>query len=54
MNILKSKLPKIEISKISVQNSTIEIPVATKKKKYLDDLISKEFINRYFHEKSKN
>ena len=53
MNTLKSKLPKIEINKNDyVKNDTSNQTVEKKKKKYLDILLSKEFINNYFSKKS--
>jgi|TARA_B110000967_G_scaffold182023_1_gene199647 hypothetical protein len=53
MNTLKSKLPKIEINKNDyVKNDTSNQTVEKKKKKYLDNLLSKEFINNYFSKKS--
>jgi hypothetical protein len=49
MNTLKSKLPKIEINKNDyVKNDTSNQTIEKKKKKYLDNLLSKEFINNYF------
>ena len=53
MNTLKSKLPTIEINKNDyVKNDTSNQTVEKKKKKYLDNLLSKEFINKYFSKKS--
>tara|TARA_B110000908_G_C9898844_1_gene290115 strand:+ start:48 stop:221 length:174 start_codon:yes stop_codon:yes gene_type:complete len=53
MNTLKSKLPKIEINKNDyVKNDISNQTVEKKKKKYLDNLLSKEFINNYFSKKS--
>ena len=53
MNTLKSKLPKIEINKNDyVKNDTSNQTIEKKKKKYLNNLISKEFINNYFSKKS--
>jgi len=53
MNTLKSKLPKIEINKNDyVKNDTSNQTVEKKKKKYLDNLLSKDFINNYFSKKS--
>lgn len=53
MNTLKSKLPKIEINKNDyVKNDTSNQTIEKKKKKYLDNLLSKEFINNYFSKKS--
>tara|TARA_B110000285_G_C15111133_1_gene611187 strand:- start:2159 stop:2332 length:174 start_codon:yes stop_codon:yes gene_type:complete len=53
MNTLKSKLPTIEINKNDyVKNDTSNQTVEKKKKKYLDNLLSKEFINNYFSKKS--
>lgn len=53
MNTLKSKLPKIEINKNDyVKNDTSNQTVEKKKKKYLDNLLSKDFLNNYFSKKS--
>jgi hypothetical protein len=53
MNTLKSKLPKIEINKNDyVKNDASNQTVEKKKKKYLDNLLSKDFLNNYFSKKS--
>tara|TARA_B100001063_G_scaffold47978_1_gene41805 strand:- start:2579 stop:2740 length:162 start_codon:yes stop_codon:yes gene_type:complete len=53
MNSLKSKLPVIDIKKndyvVKKKDKTIE----KKKEKYLDNLISKDFLKKYF-KKEKN
>ena len=52
MNTLKSKLPKIEIKKNDYVKNSISKQTVEKKVKYLDNLLSKEFLNNYFSKKS--
>jgi hypothetical protein len=54
MNTLKSKLPKIEINKNDYDKNSINQSISKQKKeKYLDDLLSKEFITNYFSKHQK-
>ena len=52
MNTLKSKLPKIEIKKNDYIKNSISKQTVEKKVKYLDNLLSKDFLNNYFSKKS--
>ena len=52
MDTLKSKLPTIKINqslKLNIKTKTNKETI--KKEKYLDDLLSKKFIEKYFSEK---
>ena len=54
MDTPKTKLPDIEFSQSDyvVKNTTKK--VTEKKKKYLDDVLSKEFLKKYFSSSSKS
>ena len=52
MDTLKSKLPTIKINQsLKLNLKTKENKKTVQKEKYLDDLLSKEFIKKYFSEK---
>jgi len=54
MDTPKTKLPDIEFSKSDYILKNTTKKVTEKKEKYLDDVLSKEFLKKYFSNSSKS
>ena len=54
MDTLKTKLPDIEISQSDYVLKSDTQKISEKKEKYLDDILSKEFLKKYFSTNSKS
>ena len=54
MDTLKTKLPDLEFSQSDYIVKSTTQKVEEKKEKYLDDILSKEFLKKYFSDSSKS
>ena len=54
MNTLKTKLPDIDFTQGDYVVKSDTKKVSEKKEKYLDDVLSKEFLKKYFSTNSKS